>query len=46
MALAAEKPKAKGPVADVLTRVKLFLGIQAFFLVVSVFTVLKWIYEH
>jgi hypothetical protein len=26
------------PVADELTRVKLFLGIQAFFLVVSVFT--------
>ncbi len=26
------------PVADELTRVKIFLGIQAFFLVVSVFT--------
>ncbi len=31
-------PKPAGPVADELTRVKLFLGIQAFFLVVSVFT--------
>lgn len=38
IALAAEKPKVEGPVADELTRVKLFLGIQAFFLVVSVFT--------
>jgi hypothetical protein len=36
--LAAEKPKVEGPVVDELTRVKLFLGIQAFFLVVSVFT--------
>ena len=30
--------KSRSPVADELTRVKLFLGIQAFFLVVSVFT--------
>ena len=31
-------PKIQSPVADELTRVKIFLGIQAFFLVVSVFT--------
>jgi len=37
-ALGIEKPKLQMPVADELTRVKLFLGIQAFFLVVSVFT--------
>jgi hypothetical protein len=30
--------KADSPVADEVTRVKLFIGIQAFFLVVSVFT--------
>jgi hypothetical protein len=35
---AVEKPKLQAPVADELTRVKIFLGIQAFFLVVSVFT--------
>jgi hypothetical protein len=33
-----EKPILPSPVADELTRVKLFLGIQSFFLVVSVFT--------
>ncbi len=33
-----EAPKIQTPVADELTRVKIFLGIQAFFLVVSVFT--------
>jgi len=33
-----EKLKGETAVADELTRVKLFLGIQAFFLVVSVFT--------
>ncbi len=33
-----ENPWAQGRVADELTRVKIFLGIQAFFLVVSVFT--------
>ena len=33
-----ENPLAKGGVSDELTRVKIFLGIQAFFLVVSVFT--------
>jgi hypothetical protein len=32
------KPRPQAPVADELTRVKIFLGIQAFFLVVSVFT--------
>jgi hypothetical protein len=32
------KPSVQAPVADELTRVKIFLGIQAFFLVVSVFT--------
>ncbi len=35
---AIEEPKVQIPVADELTRVKIFLGIQAFFLVVSVFT--------
>lgn len=33
-----DDPKPQLPVADELTRVKIFLGIQAFFLVVSVFT--------
>jgi hypothetical protein len=33
-----EKPELQSPAADELTRVKIFLGIQAFFLVVSVFT--------
>lgn len=33
-----EIPKPPPVVADELTRVKMFLGIQAFFLVVSVFT--------
>src|SRR5438128_6094306 len=33
-----EKTTVPTPVADELTRVKIFLGIQAFFLVVSVFT--------
>jgi len=33
-----QKPPPQTSVADELTRVKLFLGIQAFFLVVSVFT--------
>ena len=33
-----EKPTSQSPVADELTRVKIFLGIQAFFLVLSVFT--------
>ena len=33
-----ERPAPQTAVADELTRVKLFLGIQAFFLVVSVFT--------
>ncbi len=33
-----ESPQVLPAVADELTRVKLFLGIQAFFLVVSVFT--------
>ncbi len=33
-----EQPSRQAPVADELTRVKIFLGIQAFFLVVSVFT--------
>ena len=33
-----ESPSAPTRVADELTRVKIFLGIQAFFLVVSVFT--------
>ena len=33
-----EKSQDQGTVADELTRVKIFLGIQAFFLVVSVFT--------
>ena len=32
------EPKPGGAVVDELTRVKLFLGIQAFFLAVSVFT--------
>ena len=31
-------PKSEVPVVDEMTRVKLFLGIQFFFLVVSVFT--------
>jgi hypothetical protein len=34
----AEKPCAQTTVADELTRVKIFLGIQSFFLVISVFT--------
>jgi hypothetical protein len=33
-----EKPMLQSAVVDELTRVKIFLGIQAFFLVVSVFT--------
>jgi hypothetical protein len=33
-----ETPKPQATIADELTRVKIFLGIQAFFLVVSVFT--------
>ena len=33
-----EPPRLQAAVADELTRVKIFLGIQAFFLVVSVFT--------
>jgi len=33
-----EKPTVQTPISDELTRVKIFLGIQAFFLVVSVFT--------
>ncbi len=33
-----EAPYTQTTVADELTRVKIFLGIQAFFLVVSVFT--------
>src|SRR5205809_1375909 len=33
-----ENPLVQTTVADELTRVKIFLGIQAFFLVVSVFT--------
>jgi hypothetical protein len=33
-----EERKVQVPVADELTRVKIFLGIQAFFLVVSIFT--------
>ncbi|HEY5909859.1 MAG TPA: hypothetical protein VJA21_04565 [Verrucomicrobiae bacterium] len=33
-----DPPKAPNPPVDEMTRVKLFLGIQAFFLVVSVFT--------
>jgi len=32
------EPKPAGPVADELARVKIFLGLQAFFLGVSVFT--------
>jgi hypothetical protein len=36
--LTIETPRPQPPVADELTRVKIFLGIQAFFLVVSVFT--------
>ena len=35
---APEQPLLPRAVADELTRVKIFLGIQAFFLVVSVFT--------
>ena len=34
----SERPQTQTTVADELTRVKIFLGIQAFFLVVSVFT--------
>src|SRR5512137_2768540 len=34
----AEEPEVQTAVTDELTRVKIFLGIQAFFLVVSVFT--------
>ncbi len=33
-----ERPQSPIAVADELTRVKIFLGIQAFFLVVSIFT--------
>ena len=33
-----EKPEVQTAATDELTRVKIFLGIQAFFLVVSVFT--------
>jgi hypothetical protein len=33
-----EEPPAQPVVTDELTRVKIFLGIQAFFLVISVFT--------
>ncbi len=33
-----ENKSNPSPVADELTRVKMFMGIQAFFLVVSVFT--------
>src|SRR5947207_13189782 len=33
-----ETSKIQSPIADELTRVKIFLGIQAFFMVVSVFT--------
>ena len=36
--LKIENPRLQAPVADELTRVKIFLGIQGFFLVVSVFT--------
>lgn len=32
------EPKPDSPVVDEVTRVKLFIGIQAFFLVISVFT--------
>lgn len=35
---AIERAQVQTQVADELTRVKIFLGIQAFFLVVSVFT--------
>jgi hypothetical protein len=35
---AGQNPQLQTAVADELTRVKIFLGIQAFFLVVSVFT--------
>src|SRR5215470_2640392 len=35
---AMENKSNPSPVADELTRVKMFMGIQAFFLVVSVFT--------
>lgn len=35
---AIENPWAQSRIADELTRVKIFLGIQAFFLVVSVLT--------
>jgi hypothetical protein len=34
----ADQPTAGNPAVSEVTRVKLFLGIQAFFLVVSVFT--------
>ncbi len=37
-ALRLDKPELQTPVADELTRVKLFLAIQTFFLVISVFT--------
>ncbi len=33
-----ELPRSATPVVDEVTRVKMFLGIQAFFLVVSIFT--------
>jgi hypothetical protein len=33
-----DKPEVPASVADELTRVKIFLGIQAFFLVLSIFT--------
>jgi hypothetical protein len=36
--VAPSEQKRGGPAVDELARVKLFLGIQAFFLVVSVFT--------
>jgi len=35
---AGEEPRIQPTAADELTRVKIFLGIQAFFLVLSVFT--------
>ncbi len=38
LAPAAERPRPQNFVADELTRVKIFLAIQAFFLVISVFT--------
>jgi hypothetical protein len=38
MSPASEPPRSQSPLSDELTRVKIFLGIQAFFLAVSVFT--------